>query len=268
MADTKKYGEMYTSCGSMYSFLIAVNKEVSTKCPGSCTQNRYTFSQGSNKTMWNNFTTELLSLCQLFYEKDKICSRQQSMFDVASTIIQTLTKSKSFSGVGAMGAVQFVQLAALTGLIPLCCYNYAELKSMDLGPAKFIKEAFEGEGKQDEGKEAEGNDKRKINITFCQSKFIEIFKELKNIWGVLITLAILENLLCELFCCITSTRKKTSKSDKVNRLDCVADMPMSEIKESRIKDIIFYDEQRKCVQNFFWSLRYQRKHVVSGPNYL
>ena len=72
MSDVEKYQKLYQKCASMYPFLIAVNKEVSKTSPGSCTENCFTFSQGSNNTMWNELTQEFLSLCQLFYVHDDI----------------------------------------------------------------------------------------------------------------------------------------------------------------------------------------------------
>lgn len=245
MSDRNKYREVLKDSGSMYQFLCDVNAQITTKSTGSCTSNRYTHSQGSNDTKWNTRQKDLLALCLLFHETKSICSRQDKIFSVVSEIMDTLEKCKTtFKGVGGMGANEFIHLSALTGLIPLCAYNYAELKSLTLGPAKMIK-------KVNKNKESIKKSKTKVNLSFCQSVFQEMVKDLRRIWGALITLAVLENLLCEVFRCIQRTTGNMSSKDEYYRVDGVVDMPSSDVKDSTKKDLLFYDDQRHCLQNMF-----------------
>ena len=189
----------------MFKFLIIMNKKITKKSPGSCTENRFTFSQGLNDTSWDNKVEKLLDLCHSFYSENDICSRQDNIFNVASQVMKKLC-SDEFKGVGGMGANNFIHLSAATGFIPLCFYNYATLKSTDLGPAKLIIEGYKGNKKV----------KSKRNLAFCFKIFLDIFKDLRRIWGGLVTLAILENLFCELFRCFKRTTRTMSSTDEMN----------------------------------------------------
>ena len=262
MSDTSKYKKILEECGSMYQFLCILNAQISPKSIGSCTENRYTHSQGSNNTQWNTRQKDLLALCLLFYQDDTICSRQDKIFAVVSEIMETLEKSKcTFKGVGGMGANEFIHLSALTRLIPLCCYNYAELKSLTLGPAKMIKKAYKN-------KESIKEAGIKVNLSFCRSIFAEMVRDLKRIWGVLITFAILENLLCEVFRSIQRTTQKMSVNNKFYRMDGIVDMPFSQVKESTKKDVLFYDDQRQCLQNMFLVTTVSKQATGLNPQLL
>ena len=323
MEDVEKYRKIFNKTGrSMYTFLCLVNQKISSKCVGSCTDPRFTFSQGSNETKWNTRTKELLALCLLFYDDEVTETRQDKVFAVASNVMNTLVTSKTtFKGVGAMGANQFVHLAALTGLIPLCCYNYAELKDVSLGPAKLIKEGYKEElekrklaieeakkaamketkkvakrkanhvttkkrsevppkkGKKTlakKGKEAASREERKEcndeeqedDLSFCRKKFSEICLQLKKVWGILVTIAVMENLLCELCRSIEATNRKMKKSNKLDDMGCVVDIAIDSFKESPKNDLFFFDEQRQCLQNFFYVTTVSKKACGLRPQLL
>ena len=82
---------------------------------------------------------------------------------------------------GGMGSNHFLHLSALFGLIPLACYNYAEVKKPKSGPAKLITAAFP----------------QITKISDINECFLKVHSELKKIWGPQITLALIENTFCE-----------------------------------------------------------------------
>ena len=59
-----------------------------------------------------------------------------------------------------------------------------------------------------------------------------------------------------------------SKTDPLYQIDCVADMPIEDIRESDKKDIFFYDEQWECVQNFFLVTTVSKKACGLRPKLL
>jgi len=233
MHDTSKYDTMHSDCGSMYQFLIAVNKEITDCCPGSCTQNRFIFSQGSNDTAWETKRSELLNLCAQFYKDESTLSRQANIEKVASRVLDTIIKSDDFPGAGSMGANQFLHLSAFFGLVPLCCFNYAELKNTKLGPSKLIKSVFPQITKLNE-------------IQHC---FNSVYKDLKDIWGPQMTKSLLENTFCEVARSVKATMA-SNKKYKGKGVTLITDSSVA-LKESPKRDLIFYDHKKKRLQNFF-----------------
>ena len=253
MSDPFRYDIMHSDSGSMYQFLIAVNKEITSLSPGSCTQNRFNFSQGSNDTQWNMKRKELLDLCHEFYRIPNITSRQSYIDNVASKVLHTLVTSNVFHGVGGMGANQFLHLTAMLGLIPLCCYNYAEVKKPNSGPGKLIQTAFP--------------EKKKIKQ--IQECFSNVHNELRSVWGPSITTALLENKCCEVSRCLKATMSKLSSKRKRSpvpppTMDCITD-PTVKITESPKKDLIFFDEKKKRIQNFFRVVTQCKKSTPLRP---
>ena len=235
MSDTAKYDRIHSQCGSMYQFLIRVNEEITSCSPGSCTQNRFNFSQGNSNTAWNTKREELLGLCKRFFKSDEIVRRQQSIHKIAKDVVDTLIKTNGeFHGVGGMGSNHFLHLGSLFGLLPLACFNYAEVKKPKLGPAELIKSAFPEKTKL-------------VDISTC---FLEVHEELKKIWGPQITLALMENTFCEVARCAKATISRAHKKHKKLNIDCITD-PKTTLHESPKTDLIFYDENKRCVQNFF-----------------
>ena len=237
MRDINKYSDMLDHSDSFYEFLIAVNREITPLSPGSCTENRFNFSQGSNVTAWNTKQKDLLELCLMFYKDPSTTTSQTKLQVVASSVIKILVSSSNFKGVGAMGANQFLHLTAILGLTPLSCYNYSELKSAKLGPAQLIHLANPG---------------KQMKLNDVQEYFVGIFSDLKKIWGVLITLALLENLLCEISRCINHTHqaRKSNSGLNMRNLDYIVTAG-AKLKESKKVDLVFVDERRGSIQNFF-----------------
>ena len=247
MSNTHKYDIMHSDCGSMYQFLIAVNKEITDCCPGSCTQNRFTFSQGSNNTAWESKRSELLKLCAQFFEKESTLSRQANIEKVSSGVIDTIVKSDQFPGAGAMGANQFLHLSALFGLVPLSCFNYAEVKSAKLGPSKLITCVFP-------------QMKKLKDVREC---FESVHKELKDIWGPQITKSLLENTFCELSRCINAT-KAANENYRHRDVSFITDKSIT-FKESPKTDLIFFDQKKKSLQNFFRLMSTSKKASPLRP---
>ena len=248
MSNLEYYQDMVSLGDSFYQFLIELHKEVfpTLKGIGSCTESRFTYSAGSNSTNWSDHQHDFLQLCQLFYQDKDTINSQREMRRITKHIINEMTKAKDprdkkkkkFCGIGTMGAIQFVQVAAAVGLIPLYCITYAELIDDDLGPPKFIRAAL-------------GMDKKTMPIKECDSVLNELQTELSKIWGSRVTLALLENMLCELSRCYNATRKKMGykKSDQGPSVEVILDPKL--MVDGHVNDIAFYDHRRDCVQSFF-----------------
>ena len=149
-----------------------------------------------------------------------------------------LTKKKKYVGVGAMGAIQFVHITSLVGLIPLHWHTFAELMDDSLGPPKFIREALRTNAKE-------------IPIKDCNTFFNEVHSDFVNIWGPMMTLSLLENSLCELSRTFKATSAKAVK--KNNQIKIRPEMLLDDSLycDGQVNNVVFMDEQRGTVQNFF-----------------
>ena len=248
MSNRDMYRVSATAFGDhFYEFLCDVSKELYPDLDGigSCTENRYTYCSGSNNTMWCDHQQDLLDLCKKYYKNDCILKSKKAMHECTKEIIHELcmgkdkvTKKKRFIGVGAMGAIQFIHIASLLGLIPLHCYTFAELIDDKLGPPKFIRQAL-------------NKSRKEMSIKECNTFFRDAHSDFVKIWGSMMTLSLFENTLCELSRALKATSAKAIKKD--NRACVSAEMLMDESLycDGRVNDVVFMDEQRGTVQNFF-----------------
>ena len=130
MADLDTYRYECMESDSMFQFLSNVFKKLwpDTKGVGSCTDNQYTYSGGSCNTNWSEHRQDFLDLCSRFYETTATVKCQATMTTVMASIVKDLLhkknkdNSKKYKGIGAMGAIQFVHIAACLGLTP-CTVN-------------------------------------------------------------------------------------------------------------------------------------------------
>lgn len=250
MSKREMYRISATAFGdNFYQFLCDVSKDLYPDLDGigSCTQNRYTYSSGSNDTKWCDHQKDLLDLCQKFYEDDSIVKSKKKIHQCTKEMIYELCRGKEkmttrnkkrFLGVGAIGAIQFVHIASLLGLIPLHCYSFAELIDDKLGPPKFIRQALKKTPKE-------------MSIKECNTFFHEVHCDFVEIWGPMMTLSLFENTLCELSRALKATFMKAMKKD--NRACVSAEMLLDDCLycDGRTNDVVFKDEQRGTVQNFF-----------------
>ena len=248
MRDREMYRVRATAFGdSFYEFLYDIARELFPEVPGvgSCTQNRYTYSSGSNNTKWCDHQEDLLNLCNKYYKDEKTVKSKKAMAECTKYIVEELfkgknkwTKKKKYVGVGAMGAIQFVHIASLVGLIPLHCYTFAELMDDSLGPPKFIRQGLRKNAKE-------------MPIKDCNTFFNEVHSDFVNIWGPMMTLSLLENTLCELSRALKATSAKAIK--KNSQVEIRAEMLLDDSVycDGRVNDVVFMDEQRGTLQNFF-----------------
>ena len=246
MADLDTYRDECRESDSMFQFLCNVFKKLwpDTKGVGSCTDNRYTYSGGSCNTNWSEHRQDFLDLCSRFYETAATVKSQATMTTVTASIVKDLLhdkdkdNSKKYKGIGAMGAIQFVHIAACLGLIPMYCYTYAELIDANLGPAMFIKAALL----------KKQND---LSLPECNKFFKGIVSDLQVIWGHHVTPALIENILCEL----SRSYKCTLKKMKLGQNDAkpLVDGMLNEnlMVDGNKNDICFFDHKRNRIQNFF-----------------
>ena len=233
---------------SFYEFLYdtATLLFPDVKGVGSCRQNRYTYSSGSNETNWSDHQGHLLELCTRYYKDPNTVKTKKALKQCTQTVLHDLcnakdptTKKTLYCGIGAMGAIQFVHIASLIGLIPLHCFTLAELIDDNLGPPRFIRRALNA-------------DKNTMPLKKCNDFFNALHHDFSKIWGSLITPSLIENTLCEL----SRAYKATSKQIKKNNPDSgeiKADIIMdpSSYADGCINDVTFKDEVRNQIQNFF-----------------
>lgn len=240
------YQEKLLEChDNMYEFLCYVNHEIMPgSAIGSCTNNRFMYSQGSSRSNWGRDRGMLLKLCQEFYNDDVTVTRQKLMIEKTQKVLHSLVHSKrngksEFHGVGAMSANQFLQLASLVGLVPLYCFTVANLHSTKLGPSKAI---------------MKGLNSPKMTLKEIQSCFNNLFDELKAIWGNLVTKSLLENVLCEISRCYNQTTKKYKKSHPNAELplSIICNTRGSQFCESNAKDIFYFNDAANEMQNMFF----------------
>lgn len=250
MKDLDTYRDTYVAEDSMFDFLCHMFRKLwpETKGIGSCTDPRFTYCAGSSDTNWCNHQMDLLDLCMLFYANQETVKTKKNLNNAASTFIHELVfatdqdnqnkKKKKFKGVRTMGAIQFLHIAAMFGLIPLYCYTFAELTDNDLGPPKFIRAGL-------------SMDKKAYGIKECNIFFKALVTDLQGIWGAMMTPALIENLLCELSRCYkkTSSREKRKDAVQVPCVDIILDS--NKMVDGEKNDICFFDHERNCVQNFF-----------------
>ena len=247
MCNPKKYIGLYLNSESMYDFLCTVNKEIAPdKAIGSCTESRFMFSSGSNSTKWNEKQDDLFALCLRYYAEPSIIRSRSRMKEVTSTIITDLiskrdpvSKKPIFSGAGAMGANQFVHIAALLGVIPLACYTFAEIRDESLGPGQFINRALKSD--------------IPMSALKCNLYMDNLHAKFSTIWNDLPTENFIENTLCVCKRSYDNTIRSISNrmNVDVSRLPVTVIMKEKYVKESRTKELYFMDERRGCMQSFF-----------------
>ena len=239
------YQGRFLECNeSMYTFLCKVNKEIMPNVAvGSCTDNRFTFSQGSSKSDWAKDREKLFDVCNQFYVVAETTSRQKLLMESTTNVLKRLINSKvhgksEFHGVGPMSANQFVQMASLIGLIPLYCFTMANIHSVKLGPSKAIRVGL-------------NNPNMKLNE--IQETFSNIVNELKSVWGNLVTTSLIENMLCEISRSYNATTKamKANGDNRKLALSVICDETHRNFRESQAKDLFFYDDALDCMQNVF-----------------
>ena len=159
---------------------------------------------------------------------------------VPHNLVHSKCNSKSeFHSVGAMSANQFLQLASLLGLVPLYCFTFANLHSTKLRPSKAIMKGLKNP---------------QMSLKDIQSCFDNLFDKLKAIWGNLVTKSLLENVLCKISRCYNQTSKKYKKSHPNAELplSIICNTRGSQFHESNAKDIFYFNDAAKEMQNMFF----------------
>ena len=109
---------------------------------------------------------------------------------------------------------------------------------MKLGPAKFITRSL-------------SKNHSEMTVEECNSHFRKVTDEFRSIWGIKITSSLMENTLCELW----RSYKKTQAGMKKHNtsLDCGVEVITNPdlFIDSRVNDVYYFDDRRKCIQNFF-----------------
>ena len=194
-----------------------MNQEImNSNAIGSCTDNRFVYSQGStsDRIDWSLHQEKLLDLFLEFYQSLDTVSCQSPIIAKVEEIIMRLIKSKvdgksEFCGVGPMNANQFVHLASLVGLIPLYCFNCAEINNVKLGPGRAI---------------SIGVGKKNMSLQDVCTSFKSMYSKLKTIWNDAIIMSLVENMLCEISRCYRKTVKNVCKLNESKGLKNAVDV--------------------------------------------
>ena len=178
MNDRESYRVKASFGDHFYEFLfdLAVELYPEINGVGSCTQAQYTYCSGNNNTKWCDHQDELFSLCRSYFKDSKTSTTQAALRKCTNKLVNALfkdkdplTKKKRFCRVGAMGAIQFVHIASLLGIIPLQCYNYAELIDDKLGPPRFIRVGL-------------GKSRTQMPISECNDFLTSLHKDFSSVW--------------------------------------------------------------------------------------
>ena len=209
--------------------------------PGACTDPR--FQTTACTTNWGEKSKLIFRKCKELFQSDDISTNQSMMKARVKALTDYLGRQKDankrtmFSGAGPFTTGCFIQVLSLLGVIPLYCFTYAEVIGPKQGSAKFIKLGL---------KEPCLSPKK------CNEHLLKIHEDFCGVWGPLITIALLENMFCELF----RSYEATVKYIKQNKIDVdfkhPFDIMLSEhVQPSPKKDIYFEDNARKCVENSY-----------------
>ena len=232
---------------SLYEFLYSMAVEIQgPDSVGSCTEKRFTYSQGSNNTKWNRHQNDLLDvITDSFYidESNQRGTKKKFEEGINSVMIELMskdpaTKKKKYSGIGYMGCIQFIHMSSLLGILPMYCFGYNRIRSLKLGPAKFIIQSLSQKGTE-------------MSVEECNDHFEKVTEEFRSIWGIKITSSLIENTLCELWRSYKNTRSSIQKDNK--GLNCDVDIitDVERFIDSRVNDVYYFDDRRQCIQNFF-----------------
>ena len=240
MSNVPHYFCLWSDCSSMYQFLSEVNKIVSPKAIGSCTEPRFTFCGGNLKFDWSSVRRQLLSLLSELRRACTVSSSKLTMRKEVSRVIDTLMKARNkkkdllFPGAGAMGCNHFVHGAALIGLLPLGAYNHAEIRSSQLGPGLIIN-ACTGRNKS-------------LSPAECTDVLYTLHSSFAAIWNNMPSVNFFENRLCYLSRCYKESIKSLKKGETYD-VDIIKDDKKR--KQSATKNVYYMDERRGRIQNMF-----------------
>ena len=245
MKDRIHYKTMFKESNvSFFEFMVDRWREfMPEKAVGACSGKRFTFP--NCKTDWSELSKELFDVLKIFWTIEKNKWTKKNLDEVLAKVTYVLRDGKYsqtnrmlFPGAGPFTTIMFLQLASLLGLIPLYCFSYADIHSSDYGPGSLIKVLEKNED---------------VTGSECNDKLVESHACFEDIWGEVVTKALFENMFCEFSRSYSQSLinfyKKHPKSTPKPDLDIIAD-PKYRV-ESSATDIIFNDEARNCVQNFF-----------------
>ena len=142
-----------------------------------------------------------------------------------------------FPGAGAMGTNHFIHGAALLGLLPLGCYNIADITDASLGPGRIIKRCF--------------NMDKEPSAEECSNVLHELHSQYGKIWNDMPSMNFMENSLCYLCKTVDNTLKKVKKVKQNNGEDVEIVMDNNQRVESSKNNVYFMDEHRGRIQNMF-----------------
>ena len=212
------------------------------KALGACSSNRFNYPNCT--TDWSRLSKKIYKLFMKFHRDSRTTSRKVLMNEMVSKISSILMFGKNennhmiFPGSGKFTTVLFLQLSSLLGLIPLYCSSFAEIVEPKYGPGSLIRNAM--------------NDPKKSAVE-CNKELVEVQKKFYKIWGGLLTLALLENMFCELYRSFGASVENYLKQNPQTKASPGLEILFDEqyCVESNAKDIFFFDEARGCMQNLF-----------------
>ena len=247
MSDVNRFRTLLRISSSFYSFLCQVNKIIAPgKAVGSCTDPRATYWGGSSDLDWSKKSNELMSLIMQTRTYLKSSSSRVAVRNQVTLFIDVLMNGRyqsngklMFHGAGAMGANHFVHGCALLGLLPLACYNVAEIRDSNLGPAKFIKKALKLQKAPSPKK--------------CTEILYDTYSKFSPLWNDMVSINFLENSFCYGSRTIDRTIKTLTTNDTNNEADYDATIIMdNDLRvESKTKNLYFMDERRGRMQNVY-----------------
>ena len=212
----------------LYNILVQFGNRFFDKNLGSCKVKRHVYC---SKGLPLPFTFDFKNL-KVLLKSIRVQFNRTSNTNVNDLHKKLVTDLEALDGFGPVVTQNFVQLAALVGLIPLEMYNCASLdtntSNQSRGPCKLISYCLEGTPGFSEMPKKKGC----LVSTKCEEVLTQLHAELNHLWKTAISRGYVENSMCELwrsfpFMKNTKGGKSTKNGDKSTEKDETLKEPTS-----------------------------------------
>ena len=250
LLDIDLYREKARRYTHFYDFLFETAKELFPDVSvGSCTENRFNFNAKGNEgtTHWPKHEKELLWILKAIHSNKSNLKTKNALDKTMRQIYDEIggykgsgkSRIKRFLGAGPMTTPTFVDLCGLVGLLPLYAYTYAEVRGKELGPAGLVKVCYGAK----EMKNKKGEDYHNI--------FKKLHNDVVKVWGTMVTMAILENMMCELLRNYNKTVQamKLKKKEPTPSIEVITQQDKAV--DSGVNDCYYFNECRNQIQNLY-----------------
>ena len=191
----------------LYHILVLYGERFFDKNLGSCKVKRHVYC---SKGLALKFTFDFNALKTTLKSTKEQFNRQPNI-PIDDHFKRLISHVETLGGFGPVVSQNFVQLAALIGLIPLEMYNCASLdtntSNQSRGPCKIISLCLDGTSP-----DIASDKKRCLPSAKCEEVLTQLHAELNLLWKNASSKGYVENSLCELWRSFPFMKKKGSKN--------------------------------------------------------